>query len=54
MILHLLAIWSIVIATLVWFVHDEMRRRSQARLATAARYYAFAGEYRHVSPGEKA
>ena len=48
MILQLAAIWTIVIASLVWFVRDELRQRWDARLDKAARFYARAPEYRHV------
>jgi len=44
---EMVAIWVIVVATLVWFVRDEKRRRADARIAEAARYYAHAPSYRH-------
>ncbi len=48
MILQLVAIWAIVIASLAWFVRDELRLRRLARLNRAARFYAAAPQYRHV------
>jgi hypothetical protein len=48
MILQLVAIWAIVIASVVWFVRDELRLRRLARLSQAARFYAAAPQYRHV------
>lgn len=41
-------IWMIVTATLVWFIRDE-RRIAYAKLDRAARYFATAPQYRHVS-----
>lgn len=49
MVWQLLAMWAIVIVALVWFVRDERRIKAEARLAEAARYYAHAPRYRHVS-----
>lgn len=49
MIWQLLAIWILVIATLVWFIRDERKRISDAALARSARHYARAPQYRHVS-----
>lgn len=46
---ELFAIWAIVVATTVWFVRDEKRRRRDADIAYAARYYAHAPKYRHVT-----
>ena len=43
---EIVAIWAIVIPTLVWFVHDERRIRAE-RLAERARYFATAPAYRH-------
>lgn len=43
---EILAIWAIVVATLVWFRRDEDRQRSKA-LAEQARYFATAPRYRH-------
>lgn len=48
MVWELLAMWAIVIVTLVWFFRDEKRRLADADLARAARYYAHAPKYRHV------
>ncbi|MHA6689357.1 hypothetical protein [Devosia sp. A449] len=45
---ELLAMWAIVIATLVWFVRDERRVRAEAELERSARYYAHAPKYRHI------
>lgn len=49
---QILAMWGIVIGTVTWFVRDERRLRAEAKLAAAARYYAHAPKYRHVSPDE--
>ena len=46
---ELLAMWVIVISTLVWFIRDEKRLRADAALQRAARYYAHAPKYRHIS-----
>lgn len=46
---ELVAMWVIVIATVVWFVRDEKRLRAEAALERAARYYAHAPKYRHIS-----
>ena len=46
---ELLAMWAIVIATVIWFVRDEKRLRANAELQRAARYYAHAPKYRHVT-----
>jgi hypothetical protein len=46
---EVLAIWLIVAVTMTWFVRDERRRRSEADLERAARYYAHASKYRHAS-----
>lgn len=46
---ELLAMWAIVIATVIWFIRDEKRLRAEAELKRAARYYAHAPQYRHVS-----
>ena len=43
---ELLAIWAIVIATLIWFVRDERRLAAQ-RLEARARHFATAPAYRH-------
>ena len=48
MVLELLAIWAIVIATVIWFVRDERRLAADADLARAAAYYAHASKYRHA------
>ena len=39
---QLLAIWAIVLGTIVWFVRDERRLEADQALARAARYYAHA------------
>jgi len=49
MLWELLAIWAMVIVTLVWFFRDEKRRVADADLARAASYYAHAPKYRHVA-----
>lgn len=49
---QLLAMWGIVIVTITWFVRDERRLRAEAALAEAARYYAHAPKYRHVTVDE--
>lgn len=46
---EILAIWTIVILTINWFVRDEKRRRAELAIARAARYYAHAPKYRHRS-----
>lgn len=46
---QILAMWSIVIVTITWFVRDEKRQRRDNELAEAARYYAHAPKYRHVT-----
>lgn len=43
---EIVAIWAIVIATLVWFHKDERRIKAE-RLAQRARYFATAPAYRH-------
>ena len=50
---QLLALWAIVLVTVIWFVRDERRQRADARLARAARYYAHAPKFRHVSRAER-
>ncbi|WEK04090.1 MAG: hypothetical protein P0Y65_18190 [Candidatus Devosia phytovorans] len=47
MVWELLAMWAIVITTLVWFFRDEKRLKADAELARAASYYAHAATYRH-------
>lgn len=49
MALELLAMWMIVIVTVVWFIRDEKRLRAEADIEQAARYYAHAPKYRHIS-----
>ena len=46
---ELLAMWAIVIVTVVWFIRDERRLRAEDDLKRAARYYAHAPQYRHVT-----
>ena len=46
---ELLALWMIVVGTVVWFIRDEKRLRLNADLERAARYYAHAPKYRHVT-----
>ena len=46
---ELLAMWAIVIVTIIWFIRDEKRLQAEADLELAARYYAHAPKYRHVS-----
>ena len=46
---QILAMWGIVIVTITWFVRDERRLRADAALAKAARHYAHAPKYRHVT-----
>lgn len=48
MVLQLALIWIIVATTLVWFVRDE-RRLVAVKLDEAARYFAIAPQFRHVS-----
>ena len=51
---QLLAMWIIVVATVIWFIRDEKRLRAEAELARAARYYAHAPKYRHIRAEEPA
>ena len=46
---ELLAILLIVAVAVTWFVRDEKRARADAEIERAARYYAHAPKYRHVS-----
>jgi len=46
MVWELIAIWAIVIATLVWFVRDERARRAH-KLDAMARHFALAAAWRH-------
>ena len=46
---EVLAMWAIVIATVIWFIRDEKRLRAEAEMKRAARYYAHAPQYRHVT-----
>ena len=46
---ELLAMWGIVVATIIWFIRDEKRLRAEAELQRAAYYYAHAPKYRHVT-----
>lgn len=48
---ELLAIWAIIAVVVTWFVRDEKRRTADAEIARAARYYAHADRFRHVSAG---
>ena len=50
---ELIAVWAIVIATLIWFVRDE-RRRHARKLDAMARHFATAAAWRHrvTRPGE--
>lgn len=41
-------IWTVVAATLIWFVRDEQRVRRE-RLEAQARYFAVAPAYRYQS-----
>jgi len=47
MVWQVLAMWAVVLTTIIWFVRDERRLRAQAALARSARYYAHAPKYRH-------
>ena len=49
MVWQVVAMWVIVIVTFTWFIRDERRLRADAALAKAARYYAHAPKYRHVT-----
>lgn len=49
MVWQVVAMWTIVIATITWFVRDERRLRREAVLVKAARHYATAPQYRHVT-----
>ncbi|HTN60225.1 MAG TPA: hypothetical protein VL147_01565 [Devosia sp.] len=53
MILQVLAVWLIVMTTIVWFMRDEKRRRDGA-LSAQALAYAKAPHYRHPAPAESA
>lgn len=46
--MELLALWTIVVGTVIWFIRDEKRLRAEADIERAARYYAHAPKYRHV------
>lgn len=46
---QILAMWAVVIATLVWFVRDERKLLANAAMAQAAHYYAHAAQYRYQS-----
>lgn len=46
---ELLAMWVIVVATVIWFIRDERRLRAESELQRAARYYAHAPKYRHIA-----
>lgn len=43
---QILAMWAIVVATLLWFARDERRLRAEAAMVAAAAYYAHAPKYR--------
>lgn len=49
MAIELVAIWVIVVGVVIWFIRDERRLAADAALQRAARYYAHAPKYRHVS-----
>ena len=40
MVWNMLLMWAVVIVALVWFVGSERRRRRDADIARAARFYA--------------
>lgn len=46
---QLLAMWVVVLATVIWFIRDERRRRADREIERAARYYAYAPRFRHVT-----
>lgn len=43
---QVLAIWAIVVSTIVWFIGDERRLEADRDLARATRYYAHATPFR--------
>ena len=45
MVFQLVAMWLIVVATVVWFVRDE-RQRSASKLRLQARHFAVTPHYR--------
>lgn len=47
---QLLAIWAIVLSTIVWFVRDERRLEEERVLARAARYYAHVPKRQSIRP----
>lgn len=47
---QLLAIWAIVLSTIVWFVRDERRLEEEMVLARAARYYAHVPKRQSIRP----
>lgn len=49
MVWELIAIWAIVIATIVWFVRDERREQSR-RLEQQAIRFATGSAWRHREP----
>ncbi|KFC68778.1 hypothetical protein FF80_01732 [Devosia sp. LC5] len=49
---QLLAIWAIVVSTIVWFVRDERRLESERALVRAARYYAHVPMRRQINRPE--
>ena len=53
MIFQVVAMWLIVLATIVWFRRDEKRRRDGA-LSAQALAYAKTPYYRHPAPAESA
>jgi hypothetical protein len=50
---ELLAIWAIVIATIIWFMRDE-KRRGERDLDRKARHFATAPAYRFAPRPETA
>lgn len=46
---QLLAMWVVVVTTVVWFIRDERRRRADREIERAARYYAHAPRFRHAA-----
>lgn len=46
---QILAMWAVVMATIVWFVRDERRLLANAAMAQAAYYYSRAPQYRYQS-----
>lgn len=51
MALELVAIWTVVVAAIVWFFRSE-KRLQRDRLDRQARHYATAPAYRHIATAD--